>query len=340
MQIVLLGALPDPAEARELTEHIQKAAPTLVRWLQYGQAHIVACDTARNACTPYEQWLLACNGFTARPGQNLSSGLGPLLAAEHANPSSDNDANHGNDSQHDAGTDHAANNPIWQAELVHISPSRDGAALLPARDIAIEADQSVALFQAAQPLFADSGFNVAHTATEHWQVTPQDQSTLPASVSPTLVSLTSVNDWWPQDTPTRPWRRLVNELQMCWFEHPVNQARAQQGLPDINSIWLFGGASRTQFAPANGQQQRHTPSQTKTCFELIEAHTRHEWSQWLSALANLEEHVFKPLDRKPPALVLIGSDKFVEIKPSPMKSLTRWLPGAGNTWRNWWSPHN
>jgi hypothetical protein len=333
MQIVLPGALPDPAEARELTEHVQKAAPTLVRWLRYGQARIVTCDTANNACTPYEQWLLARNGFTASPGQNLSCGLGPLLAQQSAGtPPGGQDGG-----PTDGNTGHAANAPVWQAELVHIAPSRDGAALLPARDIAIEPDQSVALFQAAQPLFTDSGFNIAHTSTAHWQVVPQDREALPASVSPTLVGLTSVNDWWPQDTATRSWRRLVNELQMCWFEHPVNQARARQGLPDINSLWVFGGASPAQFHSSAKQRRQARP---QIHFELVAAHTRHDWSGWLAALADLEERLFKPLDNDIPALVLAGNDRYVELRPRALRQFTRWLPGAGNTWRNWWSPHN
>src|SRR3546814_1835718 len=65
--------------------------------------------------------------------------------------------------------------------------------------------------------------------------------------SPALVATSSVNDWWPQDLAARPWRRLVNEVQMLWYEHPVNQERYKQGLVPINSVWLFGGARSAQI---------------------------------------------------------------------------------------------
>ncbi|MFQ6707899.1 putative sulfate exporter family transporter, partial [Bordetella pertussis] len=48
--------------------------------------------------------------------------------------------------------------------------------------------------------------------------------------------------WWTQDVAMRPWRRLLNEIQMVWYEHPVNEARAARGAAPINALWLYGGA--------------------------------------------------------------------------------------------------
>ncbi|TAM86318.1 MAG: hypothetical protein EPN41_10210, partial [Candidimonas sp.] len=186
MQIVLPGALPDPGEARELAAHLPKAAPTFAHWLALGHAHVVSADPAQAGCTPYEQWQLHTRGFVPRDGQPLSSGLGPMLAGAVA----------------------SEEGAIWLAELVHMAPSRDGAALLPARDLAIEPEQSVALFEAAQTLLPGSGFAMRQADTNHWRVLPDDPATLPTSASPALVGVTSVNDWWPQDIETRPWRRL------------------------------------------------------------------------------------------------------------------------------------
>jgi hypothetical protein len=44
----------------------------------------------------------------------------------------------------------------------------------------------------------------------------------------------------PRGADARQWRRLVNEVQMTWFEHAVNQRRAQRGLQAVNSLWLDG----------------------------------------------------------------------------------------------------
>ncbi|HEU0231567.1 MAG TPA: hypothetical protein VFR20_13450 [Burkholderiaceae bacterium] len=315
MQIVLPGALPDPGEARELAAHLPKAAPTLACWLGQSQARIFSTDPAGVRCTPYEQWLLHTRGFTPRNDQPLCAGLGPMLANDGAPPDDE---------------------PIWLAELVHIAPSRDGAALLPARDLAIEPEQSVALFDAAQTLLPGSGFDMRRLGVEHWRVLPGDAASLPIAASPTLVSLTSVNDWWPQDAATRPWRRLVNELQMLWFDHPVNQERTRLGLPEINSLWVFGGASAKQF------HSGRPAIESRTYPDLLEAHTRHDWSNWLAALGDLEARVFAPLanQRTTPDLVLTGRDRYVELRSSALGKLRNWLPGGRDTWRNWWSPRH
>lgn len=37
------------------------------------------------------------------------------------------------------------------------------------------------------------------------------------------------------------WASFTNELQMLLYAHPVNQAREANGLPEINSLWCYGG---------------------------------------------------------------------------------------------------
>lgn len=309
MRIVLPGALPDPRAAAELIPHVQKAAPTLLTWLEQSHARSLAADPAKTACTPLEQWCLNAHGFRPENGQNLASGLGPLLAPDPTAP----------------------HQPVWLAELVHVSPSRDGAALLPASELGITQDQSVALFESVQWLFSQSGFSLHRTATAHWRVDlPADCE--PLSASPALVSISSVNEWWPQDLQARSWRRLVNEVQMLWFDHPVNQERYQAGLIPINSLWLYGGAKTQQITEPSALNA------TQVHKQLLSASVAQDWGAWLAQLEILESEVFKPLAANAPdQLVLTGSDRIVELKPSALSRWTRWLPGQHNTWRKWWS---
>lgn len=48
------------------------------------------------------------------------------------------------------------------------------------------------------------------------------------------------------------WRRLLNEVQMLLFHHPVNQARELRGDLVINSVWLWGGG----HLPEAGKQNK------------------------------------------------------------------------------------
>src|SRR5690606_29208261 len=113
----------------------------------------------------------------------------------------------------------------------------------------------------------------------------------------------------------------VNEVQMLWFDHPVNQARYQQGLVPINSLWLFGGARAEQLAAAP------PPQDTRVYNDLQEFSIKQDWGGWLAALGQLEARVFAPLaSGRPPSLVLTGSDRIVELTPGAFGRWTQWLP--------------
>jgi hypothetical protein len=309
MRIVLPGALPDPREARELISYLPATAPTLLSWLERGKASATATDPAEAACTPLEQWQLISHGYRAEAGQNLAAGLGPLLVPDTP----------------------ATDRPIWLVELVHVSPSRDGAALLPASELAITPEQSVALFESVQALFSEAAYPLRPYAADRWLIDPPADYA-PRCASPALVATTSVNDWWPQNLAGRPWRRLVNEVQMTWYEHPVNQARFQQGQVPINSLWLFGGARPDQIArPAQ-------EAETQIHQDLLASSIAHDWGGWLAALGQLETRLFQPMARLgTPELVLIGGNRIVEVKSAGMGGWKHWLPGSRNTWRKWWS---
>ncbi|MDN5842880.1 MAG: hypothetical protein L0H54_05465, partial [Alcaligenaceae bacterium] len=224
MQIVLPGALPDPGAARELISYLPDHAPTLLQWFENANATMTPSEAAHTRCTPAEHWLLDAHGFQATPAQHLSAGLAPLRAA-----SPDGDE------------------PVWLAELIHMAPSRDGAALLPARALDIRPEHAQGLLDSAQAVLADSPFSFTPDTAQQWRVR-LPEGFLPESTSPALVSISSVNDWWTQDVEGRQWRQLVNALQMQWYEDPVNQARAAEGLAPINSVWLYGGARPIQLA--------------------------------------------------------------------------------------------
>ena len=55
--------------------------------------------------------------------------------------------------------------------------------------------------------------------------------------------------------------RWLNEVQMYLHTHPINQAREAQGLPSINSLWLWGCG------------QVDAPSHRKNLFDRVGANT-------------------------------------------------------------------
>jgi hypothetical protein len=120
--------------------------------------------------------------------------------------------------------------------------------------------------------------------------------------------------------------KLQNEVQMAWFEHPLNEAREARGLPAINSIWLHAqGALRSVTSPfarvmSNAPATRglalaadivpQAPPESFAAFmaattasngpALIELDPfsapfiEQDWARWNDALGTLERDWFAP----------------------------------------------
>lgn len=311
MQIVLSGALPEPPYASKLLPELEKAAPTLMHWLNTSQCTLHVLDSHQERCTALEYWQLQQAGFQPKPAQHSSAGLGVLWMQSQQKLSL------------------AAQAPLWLGELVHIAPSRDGAALLPAAQLAITPAESEALFSSSVQWFEGTGFAAEYIDANYWRIIPAEGFQAP-TVSSALVSQSAVNNWWEQDTATRPWRKLINELQMFWFNHPVNQQRAAEGKPSINSLWLQGGACAEQFS--------NMPPPPYQLFSYLEApNQQQDWARWIAAWQALEKNCFAPLAQQPTRLVLCGQSRYLVFTPRPSNWLQRIFASTRTDWKKQWS---
>lgn len=50
----------------------------------------------------------------------------------------------------------------------------------------------------------------------------------------------NVEQYLAQGSKARTWRRVLNQIQMIWHQHPVNLARSRAGLLPVNALWLGG----------------------------------------------------------------------------------------------------
>lgn len=313
MQIVINGALPEPAIARELIKHLPQKAPALIQLLTQGTGTLSVRDPATDLCTPAQSWLLQAHGFTGDQAQHLSAGLAPLRLRQLKQIHSV-----------------APDQPVWLAELVHIAPSREGAMLIPADQLALSESYSRALLQAIAPYLDDTGFQFEYLSPEWWRVTPPTDFTVQAA-STELVSQSNLNNWWTQDVQTRPWRRLINEFQMLAFALPDNRQREQAGLPSVNSLWLFGGASC--------QQLGREPGDLHLVDDLHDSLIRQDWGLWLEQLAQLDRTLLAPLLTGPmPELVLTGLDRYAHVGPAARRIWPFSLFKQHSNWSQWWSP--
>ncbi len=145
-------------------------------------------------------------------------------------------------------------NPNNQIQLciepVHLHATRDHLVLLPLSELAIPQNELTILMEEANIIFSEEGIIPISNNGFAWIYAGSDYESL---YTHSVAQATGRNiDWWlPKDTVVsglaKRWRRIQNEIQMRWHIHPINEARESQGLPRINSVWVYGIGKTTDI---------------------------------------------------------------------------------------------
>lgn len=140
----------------------------------------------------------------------------------------------------------------WRVDPVHLHVGRDHLVLTDPAGLSLEATEALALAEAIAPLFADDGLALHASPAGPWILRETYASRpLRLRTRPLAGAIgRNIDAWMPSGDDARRWRRLVNEVQMTWFTHPVNAARAGRGLPAVNSLWIEGRVPGAERMPA------------------------------------------------------------------------------------------
>lgn len=206
----------------------------------------------------------------------------------------------------------------------HIHIARDHLTLTDIRQIGLSTTDSRALFDVAEPLFAEVGRSLIYGNANTWFMRADDWQGLQTS-TPDATCGHNIDIWMPAGTGDQAWRKLHNEVQMAWFAHPLNQQRAAQGLQAVNSLWLWGGAVAVPPTIGQGRQREvfNLPdafaglrqyAKTAQCNasiadivaakperglltldQLIQPALTGDWSTWVQQMHTLEDTCFLPL---------------------------------------------
>ncbi|OEZ91581.1 hypothetical protein [Duganella phyllosphaerae] len=209
----------------------------------------------------------------------------------------------------------------------HIQVSSTHPSLADPRALQLDEADARALYDAARPYFEELGKPMLFGAPGLWFVRADDWAQL-STASPDSVVNQNLGDWLPEGERARDFRRLQNEIQMLWHQHPVNAAREARGLPAVNSYWCWGGASASasadtaavgaatlavsggpswlqalaapelRQATANGLIGRQDNTVTNTVAvvaDLIAPGQASEWAEWIAALQHIDQHWCAPL---------------------------------------------
>lgn len=142
-----------------------------------------------------------------------------------------------------------ADHAYWMlASPVHLLLQRDSFALSQPAPLALSIDEREALRNSLNRHFDGEGLEFMPGAQGHWYLRLQSMPAL-ATTPVGMVAGRDITSCMPQGDDAQRWRQLVNEMQMLFFSHEVNQAREARGELTANSVWLHGGG----ILPGKGQ---------------------------------------------------------------------------------------
>ena len=300
LTLVVPFALPNAELAADLLKVLQ--APALAALLsRTSTCHLETFDNA-SRLLPHEAWL--AHALTLSPAPNGEAAQAAFAAR----------AMRGYGLVPEPGARYFLLHPA------HLAIARSHISLEDLRQLKLSEDDGRALFDIAAPYFDDIGQPLAYGDAGTWFMRADAWTDLQCA-SPDAATTQDLSVWMPEGEHARAARRLQNEVQMLWHEHPVNAAREERGLKAVNAFWLWGASVATAQAPgcaanlhtrdaagwlaALAEPARRDASPNSVLAEqantivvpggLIEAAQAQEWGMWLQQLQALEADWFAPL---------------------------------------------
>lgn len=159
----------------------------------------------------------------------------------------------------------------WQVTTDHVT-LRDPEAL------GLDEESSRALLAIVSPWFTEDGIHLHYDQPTRWLAEGPLFADL-ATASLDRVLLRDVRAWMPDAARARTLHRLHSEMQMLLYTHAFNDARAERGLPTVNSFWVHGAGTLPASTPAPAPQMP---------LALRDAALHENWRAWGAAWRALD----------------------------------------------------
>ncbi|HVL09473.1 MAG TPA: hypothetical protein VM512_10005 [Burkholderiaceae bacterium] len=330
LTLILPGVLP-PRENREtlgIDLLRQLELPALEKLLARMEPAVPSQDETHDDAylpsLPHERWLAAMAGLSTS-GPSLPTAPYMRLAARTLPGKADSKA--------PAST---ASTSTWAClQPVHIHAARDHLVLVDPALLDLQADEAEALHETIRPILAELGMTLDLPLPGHWFVSGETFGMLEAA-TPARAIGRNIDLWMQAGERAREWRRFQNEVQMIWFDHPVNQAREAAGRPTVNSVWLHGTGALQKVAPladvvwaddlfarglalSAGTPANPAPTALSDCNlppgralimldHASSSSANGDWATWLDIMRRLEADWFAP------ALVALGAGQIQKLQ--------------------------
>lgn len=138
-----------------------------------------------------------------------------------------------------------------RADPVHLRLQRDQLLLA---GVQPGGEEAAALCASLNEYFAGQGMEFFAPHPQRWYVR---LDALPRIRTTPFSSVLggNVRRALPTGEDAAHWHRLINEIQMLLFSHPLNEAREARGELTINSVWIWGGGCDSNSGMTAGWEQ-------------------------------------------------------------------------------------
>ncbi|MBC7716094.1 MAG: hypothetical protein H7143_04100 [Pseudorhodobacter sp.] len=211
----------------------------------------------------------------------------------------------------------------WQVGRDHITMADPDA-------LALSADESRALLQALQPLFADDGWTLHWGAAQRWYASHPCLNGLRCASLDRVIGR-NVDLWLPNTAQVQAIRRLQSEAQMLLYAHPLHDDRQERGELPVNSFWLSGCGTHRPAVNTRALKADELQVDNRLRAPLL----AEDWASWAEAWTELDASVMANLLQRSQrgeavSLTLCG-ERHSQCFSSAPQSLWR---RVSSTWNN------
>ena len=209
----------------------------------------------------------------------------------------------------------------WLLEPVHFHLAKDHVVLVAGAAQGLAQAQAQALAQSIAPVLAQDGLSLTVASPGHWLMGDAQQALQLQCAASEAAAGRNVDGYLPDGADARRYRRLLNEIQMTWHDHPVNEQRAADGDLPLNSVWLSGPATADAVAAF---REGVAGGRFRLEDSLLGPRLRDDRFAWLDALQALDARLHQWLTAPQPPVVLLCGEREA-----------RRLERRATAWRGW-----
>ena len=198
---------------------------------------------------------------------------------------------------------------FWQvgADQIHMHPPQQ---------LDLDETQARQLLALLQDWLAQDGIALEYVQPLRWLARGALLDGLETAALERVVGR-DVRHWSARGAQQQRVQRLLSELQMLIYQHPLHDARKAQGLAPVNAVWLHGAGRWDGVANAASAPQ--------LVLDLQPAAISGDWAAWAQAWQRVDAQVLAPLAR------LAASGQPVQLTLCGESSARSWA-GAKPSW--------